>query len=89
MKRLALVAAAVLIGAPAAVSASTAYLVLGSYKQPNGTGKPQIAPYSSPSISSIPFETMEQCEQAGQQINEIIFKPIWYFDGRWTCVNGK
>ena len=75
--------------APAAVSASTVYLVLGTYKQTDGGSKPRIAQYSSPNVHSIPFETMEQCELAGQQIHETLYKPIWFFDGRWTCVNGK
>jgi hypothetical protein len=74
--------------APAAVSASTVYLVLGTYAQGDG-GKPRIAIKTSPSVHSIPFETMEQCEVAGRQIHEIIYKPVWYLDGRWTCVNGK
>ena len=75
--------------APAAASAATVYLVLGSYKQADRVDKPRIAAYSSPSVQTIPFDTMEECEAAGQQIHEILYKPIWYFDGRWTCVNGK
>ena len=75
--------------APSAASAATVYLVLGTYRQTNNGSKPVIADYSSPTVHSIPFETMEQCEAAGQQIHDSLYKPIWFFDGRWTCVNGK
>ena len=77
-----------LIGAIPA-EAGTTYLVLSSYKQPDGGSKPRIAQNSSPSIQVIPMETLEQCEAAGSQIQKDIYKPIWYFDGRWTCVEGK
>ena len=76
-----------MIAAPA--SAESYYLVLGTYKQPDGSGKPIVAKKSSPSIKIIPMASLEQCEIAGQQIKEDIYKPIWYFDGRWTCVEGK
>lgn len=74
--------------APAADSATT-YLVLGSYKQPDGGSKPRVAQYSSPSVQVLPMESIEQCETAGRQIAEKIYKPIWFFDGRWACVEGK
>ena len=73
----------------APASAESYYLVLGTYKQPDGSGKPRVAQTSSPSIAVIPMASLEQCEIAGQQITEDIYKPIWYFDGRWTCVEGK
>ena len=71
------------------VKADTTYLVLGTYSQPHGTGKPMVAQYSSPSVQVIPMESIEQCETAGRQITNTVYKPIWYFDGRWTCVEGK
>lgn len=77
-----------LIGA-APANAESYYLVLGTYKQPDSSGKPRVAQYSSPSIQVIPMVSLEQCEIAGQQLTEEIYKPIWYFDGRWTCVEGK
>ena len=69
--------------------AETTYLVLGTYKQPHSGSKPQVAKSSSPSIQIIPMISMEQCEAAGKQITEDLYKPIWQFDGRWTCVEGK
>ncbi|QNJ06531.1 putative gRAM domain [Synechococcus sp. MEDNS5] len=73
--------------APAA-NAATTYLVLGTYQQAGG-GKPKVAQYSSPSLQILPMESIEQCEAAGRQITAKIYKPIWDFDGRWTCVEGK
>ena len=73
--------------APAA-SAATTYLILGSYAQGPG-GKPTIMMQTSPSVQVVPMESLEQCEAAGRQITAKIYKPIWYFDGRWTCVEGK
>lgn len=73
--------------APAAEAATT-YLVLGTYRALKG-GKPEVSRDSSPSIQVIPMESIEQCETAGRQITEKIYKPIWFFDGRWTCVEGK
>ena len=61
--------------APAA-DAATTYLVLGSYKQPDGGSKPRVAQYSSPSVQIIPMESIEQCEAAGRQITEKFYKPI-------------
>lgn len=74
--------------AAAPANAESYYLVLGSYMQ-NSSGKPRVAQYSSPSVQVIPMVSLEQCESAGEQIAEEIYKPIWYFDGRWTCVEGK
>ena len=72
-----------------ATEAATTYLVLGTYKQPDGGSKPRVAQYSSPTVQVIPMESIEQCEAAGRQITEKIYKPIWFFDGRWTCIEGK
>ncbi len=78
-----------LIALAPAANAATSYLVLGTYKQPVGGSKPQVALHSSTSIQVLPMESIEQCEEAGRQITSKIYKPIWYFDGRWTCVEGK
>ena len=93
MKPLTFLFATLTLGVPLALApaadAATTYLVLGTYKQPDGGSKPRVAQYSSPSVQVIPMESIEQCETAGRQIAEKIYKPIWYFDGRWTCVEGK
>ena len=74
--------------APAAEAATT-YLVLGTYKQLEIRSKPQVSPYSSPSVQILPMDSIEQCEAAAQQISAKIYKPIQFFDGAWTCVEGK
>ena len=93
MKILSSLTAAIAIGASLMAAtpakAETTYLVLGIYKQPHVGSKPQVAKSSSPSIQIIPMESVEQCEAAGNQITEDLYKPIWQFDGRWTCVEGK
>ena len=93
MRILSSLTAAIAIGASLIAAtpakAATTYLVLGTYKQPHMGSKPQVAKHSSPSVQIIPMESLEQCEAAGNQIAEDIYKPIWQFDGRWTCVEGK
>ena len=61
------------------------WLVIGSFRQGPG-GRPEVSGITSPSIYAIPMETMEQCEAAGQKISNEIYKPVWQFDNRWTCV---
>ena len=63
------------------------WLVLGSYRQGPG-GRPEGSGITSPSILAIPMQTLEQCEAAGNKITEEIYKPVWQFDNRWTCVEG-
>ena len=60
----------------APAKAETTYLVLGTHKQPHSASKPQVAKSSSPSIQIIPIISMEQCEAAGNQITEYLYKPI-------------
>jgi len=78
-----------LIALAPAAEAATTYLVLGTYKQLELRSKPQVSPYSSPSIQILPMESIDQCETSGRQITEEIYKPIQFFDGAWTCIEGK
>ena len=91
MKSLALIALAAtsIIGIASPAKADSYYLILGSYKQSDGSGKPRVATSSSPSVTVIPMTSLEQCELAGEQVKKDIYEPIWFFDGRWTCVEGK
>lgn len=89
MIRLSIFAAVLTAISTLPAQAATTWLVLGTYKQPDSSGKPRVAGYSSPSLNAIPMESLEQCEAAGRRIEENIYKPIWYFDGRWTCIEGK
>ena len=64
------------------------WLVIGSYRQGPG-GRPEVSGITSPSVYAIPMETLQQCEEAGRKISDEIYKPVWQFDNRWTCVSGS
>ena len=64
------------------------WLIIGSYRQGPG-GRPEVSGITSPSIYAIPIGSQELCEDAGKKISEEIYKPVWQFDNRWTCVEGK
>ena len=61
------------------------WLVIGSYRQGPG-GKPQVSGITSPSLFAIPIETEKLCIEAGRKIENDIYKPVWQFDGKWTCI---
>ena len=61
------------------------WLVIGTYRQGPG-GRPVVSGITSPSIHSIPMKDIETCKKAGKEISEKIFKPVWQFDSKWTCV---
>ena len=61
------------------------WLVIGTYRQGPG-GRPVVSGITSPSLHSIPMKDLETCNKAGQKITNEIFKPVWQFDSRWTCV---
>ncbi len=64
------------------------WLVIGSYRQGPG-GRPEVSGITSPSVFAIPMESMNQCKEAGEKITKDIYKPVWQFDNRWTCVSGS
>ena len=61
------------------------HLVIGSYRQGPGS-KPHVSGITSPSLFSIPTETLSQCKEAGKKISNDIYKPVWQFDNKWTCI---
>ena len=61
------------------------FLVIGTYRQGPG-GRPEVSGITSPSRHSIPMKNLENCEKAGIKITNEIYKPVWQFDSRWTCV---
>ena len=63
------------------------FLVIGTYRQGPG-GRPEVSGITSPSLHSIPMKNLENCEKAGIKITNEIYKPVWQFDSRWTCVFG-
>ncbi len=64
------------------------WLVIGSYRQGPG-GKPQVSGITSPSLFAIPIETEKMCIEAGKKIENDIYKPVWQFDGKWTCIKNS
>ena len=43
------------------------WLVIGSYRQGPGT-RPEVSGITSPTLHSIPMETLSLCKEAGEQI---------------------
>ena len=65
------------------------WLVIGTYRQGPG-GRPEVSGITSPSLHSIPMDNLESCKKAGEKITEEIYKPVWQFDSKWTCIfSGK
>ena len=60
-------------------------LVIGTYRQGPGR-RPEVSGITSPSLHSIPMKNLDTCNKAGEKITNEIYKPIWQFDSRWTCV---
>ena len=61
------------------------WLVIGTYRQGPG-GRPEVSGITSPSLHTIPMKDLETCEKAGSKISKEIYKPVWQFDNKWTCI---
>ena len=61
------------------------WLVIGTYRQ-GPRGRPEVSGITSPSLYSIPMKDLESCNNAGNKITNEIYKPVWQFDSKWTCV---
>ena len=61
------------------------WLVIGTYRQGPG-GRPEVSGITSPSLHSIPMNDLDTCKKAGEKITKEIYKPVWQFDSKWTCV---
>ena len=61
------------------------WLVIGTYRQGPG-GRPEVSGITSPSLHSIPMKDLESCKRAGEKITNDIYKPVWQFDSKWTCI---
>ena len=64
------------------------WLVIGSYRQGPGS-KPHVSGITSPTLLAIPIGTKEMCIEAGEQIEKDIYKPVWQFDNKWTCIKNN
>ena len=60
-------------------------LVIGTYRQGPGN-RPEVSGITSPSLYSLPMKDIETCRIAGEKITNEIYKPVWQFDSRWTCI---
>ena len=63
------------------------WLVIGTYRQGPG-GRPEVSGITSPSLHSIPMKDLDTCLLAARKITEEIYKPVWQFDSKLTCVYG-
>ena len=61
------------------------WLIIGTYRQGPG-GRPEVSGITSPSLHSIPMRDLDTCNKAGEKITNEIYKPVWQFDSKWTCV---
>ena len=61
------------------------WLIIGTYRQGPG-GRPEVSGITSPSLHSIPMKSLKACNEAGEKITKEIYKPVWQFDSKWTCV---
>ena len=61
------------------------WLIIGTYRQGPGS-RPEVSGITSPSLHSIPMTDLDTCNKAGEKITKEIYKPVWQFDSRWTCV---
>ena len=61
-------------------------LVIGTYRQGPGN-RPEVSGITSPSLYSLPMKDIETCRIAGEKITNEIYKPVWQFDSKWTCIN--
>ena len=64
------------------------WLVIGTYRQGPG-GRPEVSGITSPSLHSIPMKDLETCNKAGMKITNEIYKPVWQFDSKWTCIKNS
>ena len=60
-------------------------LVIGTYRQGPGN-RPEVSGITSPSLYSLPIKDIESCRIAGEKITNEIYKPVWQFDSKWTCI---
>ena len=61
------------------------WLIIGTYKQGPGS-RPEVSGITSPTLHSIPMKDLSTCNKAGKKITDEIYKPVWYFDSKWTCI---
>ena len=63
------------------------WLVVGTYRQ-GPSGRPEVSGITSPSLYALPMKDLETCLKAGEKITNEIYKPVWQFDSKWSCIYG-
>ena len=63
------------------------WLIIGTYRQGPGA-RPEVSGITSPSLHAIPMIDLDTCNKAGEKITNEIYRPVWQFDSKWTCVFG-
>ena len=63
------------------------WLVIGTYRQ-GPSGRPEVSGITSPSLYALPMKDLETCLKAGEKITNEIYKPVWQFDSKWSCIYG-
>jgi len=61
------------------------WLIIGTYRQGPGR-RPEVSGITSPSLHSIPMKDLDSCNKAGENFLTEIYKLVWQFDSKWTCV---
>ena len=77
------------INLPSLFAKADYLLVIGTYRQ-GPSNRPEVSGITSPSLYSLPMKDLETCKIAGKKITNEIYKPVWQFDSKWTCIrNGE
>jgi len=63
------------------------WLVIGTYRQ-GPSGRPEVSGITSPSLYALPMKDLKTCLKAGEKITNEIYKPVWQFDSKWSCIYG-
>ena len=61
------------------------WLIIGTYRQGPG-GRTEVIGITSLLLHSIPMKDLDTFNKPGERITNEIYKPVWQFDSRWTCV---
>ena len=60
-------------------------LTIWTYRQ-GPVGRLEVCGITSPSLHSIPMKDLDTCKKEGKKIMNEIYKTVWQFDSKWTCV---
>ena len=47
---------------------------------------PEVSGIKSSILHSIQIKDVDTCNKSEEKITNEIYKPVWQFDSRWTCV---